>query len=87
MDRRPYGQWEEKRDGARDWARAKAQDILKNHQPDPLDPKLVAELSRIIAAVERINHRGTAHKTLVHLWSAFQKGEPCDLNWNCLNPN
>ena len=28
MDRRPYGQWEEKRDGARDWARAKAQDIL-----------------------------------------------------------
>jgi trimethylamine--corrinoid protein Co-methyltransferase len=52
MDRRPYGQWEEKRDGARDWARAKAQDILKNHRPDPLDAKLIAELQRIIAKVE-----------------------------------
>jgi trimethylamine---corrinoid protein Co-methyltransferase len=53
MDRRPYGQWEEKHDGARDWARARAQDILTNHQPDPLDPKLAAELSRIIATVEK----------------------------------
>ena len=53
MDRRPYGQWEEKRDGARDWARAKAQDILTNHQPDPLDAKLVTELQRIIATVEK----------------------------------
>jgi trimethylamine--corrinoid protein Co-methyltransferase len=53
MDRRPYGQWEEKHDGARDWARAKAQDILTNHQPDALDPKLVAELLRIIATVEK----------------------------------
>jgi trimethylamine--corrinoid protein Co-methyltransferase len=54
MDRRPYNVWEEKRDGARDWARQKAQDILKNHQPDPLDPKLAAELSRIIGALERM---------------------------------
>lgn len=53
MDHRPYGQWEEKRDGSRDWARARAQDLLKNHRPDPLDPKLAAELSRIIAAVEK----------------------------------
>jgi trimethylamine--corrinoid protein Co-methyltransferase len=53
MDRRPYGQWEDKRDGARDWARAKAQDILKNHRPDPLDAKLIAELQRIIVAVEK----------------------------------
>ncbi|HEY4691458.1 MAG TPA: trimethylamine methyltransferase family protein [Anaerolineae bacterium] len=54
MDRRPYNVWEEKRDGARDWARQKAQDILKTHQPDPLDPKLAAELSRIIEAAERV---------------------------------
>lgn len=52
FDRRPYNVWEEKRDGARDWARQKAQDILKNHQPDPLDPKLSAELGRIISSVE-----------------------------------
>ena len=52
MDRRPYGQWAEKRDGARDWARARAQDILKNHQPEPLDPKLGAELLRIIKSLE-----------------------------------
>jgi trimethylamine--corrinoid protein Co-methyltransferase len=53
MDRRPYGAWEEKRDGAREWARDKARDILKKHRPDPLDPKLAAELARIIASVER----------------------------------
>lgn len=52
FDRRPYNVWEEKRDGARDWARQKAQDILKNHQPDPLDAKLSAELARIISSVE-----------------------------------
>ncbi len=52
MDRRPYGQWAEKRDGARDWARDRAQKILKEHQPDPLDPKLAAELSKIIATLE-----------------------------------
>ncbi|MFN8594642.1 MAG: trimethylamine methyltransferase family protein [Anaerolineae bacterium] len=34
MDRRPYGQWEAKRDGARDWARERAQHILREHQPD-----------------------------------------------------
>ena len=52
MDRRPYQVWETKRDDARDWARQKAQDILKAHRPDPLDPKLADELSRAIAAVE-----------------------------------
>jgi trimethylamine--corrinoid protein Co-methyltransferase len=52
LDRRPYNEWEQKRDGPRDWAREKAQWILKNHQPTPLDPKLYAELSRIIAALE-----------------------------------
>jgi len=53
FDRRPYNVWEEKRDGARDWARQKAQDILKTHQPDPLNPKLSAELARIVESVER----------------------------------
>ena len=53
MDRRPYSQWEEKGDGARDWARERAQRILMEHQPDPLEPQLAAELSRIIATVEK----------------------------------
>jgi len=52
MDRRPYEVWEEKRDGARDWAREKARHILVTHQPEPLDPKLSEELERIIAHVE-----------------------------------
>src|SRR5512136_132588 len=53
FDRRPYNEWEQKRDGAREWAREKAQWILKNHQPAPLDPKLYAELARIIETLER----------------------------------
>ena len=53
FDRRPYGAWEEKRDGARDWARARAREILATHEPDPLDPVVAAELAAIIAAVER----------------------------------
>jgi len=53
FDRRPYTEWEQKRDGARDWARDKAQWILKNHQPTPLDPRLYAELSHIITAMEQ----------------------------------
>jgi trimethylamine--corrinoid protein Co-methyltransferase len=52
MDRRSYEVWEQKRDGARDWAREKAKNILETHQPDPLDPKLEAELERIVAAVQ-----------------------------------
>lgn len=52
MDRRPYGEWEKRRDDARDWARATAQHILETHQPDPLDPKLSEELGRIIASVD-----------------------------------
>jgi len=52
MDRRPYETWEEKRDGARDWAREKATNILTTHRPDPLDPKLSEELQRIIASIE-----------------------------------
>jgi len=53
FDRRPYGAWEEKRDRARDWARARAREILATHEPDPLDPVVAAELAAIIAAVER----------------------------------
>ncbi|MGC8874058.1 MAG: trimethylamine methyltransferase family protein, partial [Chloroflexia bacterium] len=52
FDRRPYEVWEERRDGARDWARARAKEILASHHPQPLDPALDAELGRIIAAVE-----------------------------------
>ncbi len=52
MDRRPYNEWEEKKDGARDWARAEAKRILSTHQPEPLDLKLSEELRRIIAAIE-----------------------------------
>ncbi len=54
LDRRPYGEWETKRDDARDWALAKARRILAEHQPDPLDPKLSAELDRIIESLERV---------------------------------
>jgi trimethylamine--corrinoid protein Co-methyltransferase len=53
MDRRPYEVWEEKRDGARHWARKRAQHILATHQPEALDPKLSNELQRIIATVEK----------------------------------
>jgi trimethylamine:corrinoid methyltransferase-like protein len=52
MDRRPYNVWEEKGDGARDWARAKAQTILADHQPEPLDPALSKELERIILSAQ-----------------------------------
>jgi trimethylamine--corrinoid protein Co-methyltransferase len=52
IDRRPYNVWEEKRDGAGDWARNKAQQILRDYRPEPLDPKLSEELKRIITAQE-----------------------------------
>ena len=52
MDRRTYETWEVKQDGARDWARAKAKEILSSHEPEPLDPKLSQELHQIIASVE-----------------------------------
>jgi trimethylamine---corrinoid protein Co-methyltransferase len=53
MDRRPYNEWEEKQDGAADWATAKARQIMETHQPDPLDPAISAELTKIIDAAER----------------------------------
>jgi trimethylamine--corrinoid protein Co-methyltransferase len=53
MDRRPYSAWEQKRDGACQWAGEKARRILKEHQPEPLDQKMGEELKRIIASLER----------------------------------
>jgi len=52
IDRRPYNMWEEQRDGARQWARTKAQQILQEYHPEPLDSQLDAELSRIINRIE-----------------------------------
>ena len=52
MDRRPYNAWEEKRDGAREWALAKARGILEKHQPDPLDVRLSEELQKMIRSLE-----------------------------------
>jgi trimethylamine--corrinoid protein Co-methyltransferase len=52
MDRRPYDTWLQKKDGARDWARLKARELLATHQPQPLDEKLSNELARMISTVE-----------------------------------
>jgi trimethylamine--corrinoid protein Co-methyltransferase len=52
IDRRPYNVWEEKHDGARDWARAKARQILTDYHSTGIDEKQDAEFSRIIASVE-----------------------------------
>ncbi len=56
MDRRPYNEWEEKGDGPQDWAREKARQILEMHKPEPLDPKLSAELQQIITSAEKGNN-------------------------------
>ena len=53
MDRRPYNEWESKKDGACDWALTKARRILAEHNPDPLDPKLSAEFNKIIKSMEK----------------------------------
>jgi len=53
LDRRPYGEWETKKDNAADWALDKARKILATHQPDPLDAKISAEMAKIIAAQEK----------------------------------
>jgi trimethylamine--corrinoid protein Co-methyltransferase len=52
MDRRPYNEWEQKHDDGRDWALEKAREILKTHQPQPLDVDVSNELKRIIRSVE-----------------------------------
>jgi trimethylamine--corrinoid protein Co-methyltransferase len=53
MDRRPYNEWEAKKDDARDWALAKARRVLAEHQPEPLDPKVSQEMDRIISSLEK----------------------------------
>jgi trimethylamine--corrinoid protein Co-methyltransferase len=52
MDRRPFSQWETRKDDARDWALAKARKTLDTHLPDPLDEKVSAEMSKIISYLE-----------------------------------
>lgn len=52
MDRRPFEIWEQKRDGAREWARTKAQNLLKEYHPEALDSKQNKELHKIIADLE-----------------------------------
>lgn len=52
IDRRPYEIWEQKRDGARERAREKAQNILNDYHPEALDTKLDDELHKIIADLE-----------------------------------
>ncbi len=53
MDRRPYNEWEAKKDDARDWALAKARKALETHTPDPLDEKISREMGKIISSVEK----------------------------------
>lgn len=48
MDRRPYSEWEARKDNANDWALEKARRTLSSHHPDAIDPKLSLELSKII---------------------------------------
>jgi trimethylamine--corrinoid protein Co-methyltransferase len=55
MDRRPYNEWEARKDDARDWALDKARKTLASHQPEKLDPKISTELVKIIASAERDN--------------------------------
>ncbi|MBN1224840.1 MAG: trimethylamine methyltransferase family protein [Candidatus Aminicenantes bacterium] len=52
MDRRPYSEWKEKKDGARDWALERARHILNTHQPDPIPREVSAELEKIIRSSE-----------------------------------
>jgi trimethylamine--corrinoid protein Co-methyltransferase len=48
MDRRPYNEWESKKDDAYDWALSKARKTVASHQPTMLDPKLSTELEEVI---------------------------------------
>lgn len=52
FDRRPYNVWEDKKDGAREWAREKAQQILREYHPRGISEDQDRELSKIIAAIE-----------------------------------
>ena len=54
MDRRTYNEWQERQDGAVDWATAEARRILESHQPEELDPALSKELQKIIKTIEPV---------------------------------
>jgi len=53
MDRRPFNEWEKKKDDGRDWALAKARNTLEVHQPDPLDEGIRIEMAKIISSLEK----------------------------------
>ena len=53
MDRRPFNEWEAKKDDARDWALAKARKTLETHHPDPLDDRIRTEMGKIISSLEK----------------------------------
>ncbi len=55
MDRRPYNEWETRKDDAREWALSKARRVLAEHMPEPLDPKISQEMDRIIASLEKVH--------------------------------
>lgn len=50
LDRRPYGAWEADPGAVRAAALEHARSLLRDHRPEPLDPALDAELTRIVAA-------------------------------------
>jgi trimethylamine--corrinoid protein Co-methyltransferase len=52
MDRRPFSEWETRKDDARDWALDKARKTLDTHRPDPLDEKISSEMAKIITSLE-----------------------------------
>ncbi len=49
LDRRPWSQWEADPDKPHRDALERARTLLRDHRPEPLDPALDAELTRIIA--------------------------------------
>jgi trimethylamine:corrinoid methyltransferase-like protein len=55
MDRRPYSAWEQDNSGPRQWARERVREILRHHQPTPLDPQLAQELEKIIQFAQTSN--------------------------------
>jgi trimethylamine--corrinoid protein Co-methyltransferase len=52
MDHRTYTEWESKKDDARDWALARARELLDSHQPEVLDERVDREMSKIVASLE-----------------------------------
>ncbi|MCJ7712732.1 MAG: trimethylamine methyltransferase family protein, partial [Chloroflexi bacterium] len=50
LDRRPYGQWAADPEKPHREALERARTLLRDHQPEPLEPALDAELDRLITA-------------------------------------